>query len=602
MQYIQFFFIPLVLSLGLTPLVRRFALKYGFVALPRPDRWHQRPTALLGGIGIYIAAVVSAIYFGLANRQILGLFLGGTLLFVVGLADEKFNFAPQVKLLAQIIAGCIAVFFGFVFGLPLNIFLAVPLTLFWIIVITNAFNILDNIDGLAVGIAVVSGLMLFFSSQLFSNNPMGVLGLILAGAALGFLPYNFNPARIFMGDSGSMFLGFCLALISISGTVRHVSNLLITMFVPVLILSVPIFDTIFVMLVRRIQGRRIFEGGKDHTSHRLITLGLSPRKTVLLLYAISASFGMIAILYSRVNAPIISIVAFLAIVVMLFLGIFIFEFTAAKRKTSNKHELVGQRHNHTALNSILLYKRRIIEVLLDFVLICIAYYCAYFLRFEGFQLSSNLQLMQESLVWIILIKMSVFFVFGLYRGVWKYIGISDFFTMFKVVSISSVASIIFLTFVFRFREYSRAVLFIDWLLLLFLVMGSRFIFRIIGEFFSRVKSKEKKILIFGAGDTGEMVMREIKRNKKLLYDPVGFIDDDPYKAGHKIHGISVLGDRDKIEDLVRGHNIKEVIIAMPSIDKDDFSEIVHICQHCGIPYRSVRGILDGEGQDEFKQN
>ena len=142
--------------------------------------------------------------------------------------------------------------------------------------------------------------------RLIFHNPFGVIGLILCGAALGFLPYNFNPAKIFMGDSGSMFLGYTLAVISITGT-RHISNLLTTMLVPVLILAVPIFDTVFVMLVRKLQGKRIFEGGRDHTSHRMVTLGLSQRKTVALLYTISIVFGLIAISYSKLNIFIITI-------------------------------------------------------------------------------------------------------------------------------------------------------------------------------------------------------------------------------------------------------------------------------------------------------
>jgi UDP-GlcNAc:undecaprenyl-phosphate GlcNAc-1-phosphate transferase len=181
--------------------------------------------------------------------------------------------------------------------------------------------------------------------------------------------------------------------------------------------------------------------------------------------------------------------------------------------------------------------------------------------------------------------------FGLYRGVWKYIGISDFLTIFKVVSLGSVISVLFLTFTFRFRDYSRAVFFIDWLLLLFLVTGSRFLFRIIDEFLSRLQSGEKNVFIFGAGDAGEMVLREIKRNRSLRYNPIGFIDDNPAKKGNKIHGIPILGSRDRIKDLAKDHKIEEIIIAIPSLDQDNFSEITKICQESNIPFRNIKGIL-----------
>jgi UDP-GlcNAc:undecaprenyl-phosphate GlcNAc-1-phosphate transferase len=367
------------------------------------------------------------------------------------------------------------------------------------------------------------------------------------------------------------------------------------MLVPVFILSVPIFDTIFVMTIRRLQGRKIFEGGQDHTSHHLVTLGLSPKKTVLLLYLISIAFGLIAILYSRVNLFVISTIGFLASIILLFLGIYLFDVTKQKGRIETQQAQKRNNHtNYTALNTILMYKRRIVEVLLDFFLICIAYYSAYFLRFEGPLFASNLHLLQQSLGWVIFIKMSIFFMFGLYRGVWRYIGISDFITMFKVVTLGTIASVLFLTFAFRFHNYSRAVFFIDWLILLFLVTGSRFLFRFIGEFFSKIQNGQTKILIFGAGDTGEMVIREIKRNKALHYNPIGFIDDDSYKAGNKIHGIPILGSREKIKDLVKIHDIKEIIIAMPSIDKTSFLEITRICEDCGLTYRKIKGILDKE--------
>ncbi|MDD4899725.1 MAG: hypothetical protein PHG68_03930, partial [Candidatus Omnitrophica bacterium] len=435
--------------------------------------------------------------------------------------------------------------------------------------------------------------ILFLTSVFFSDNPLGLFALILFGAALGFLPYNFNPAKIFMGDSGSMFLGYCLAVISLAGVTRHVSNLFITMLLPMLILTVPIFDTSFVMILRAIQGRKIFKGGKDHTSHHLVTLGLSQRKTVLLLYSISIAFSSIALLYSRLNAFIISVITFLAVIVLLFFGFFLTEGASAKtgRIKAEKQKTLEDK---TILNSIFLHKRRIVEVLLDFALICVAYYSAYFLRFEGELFSRNSYLIENSLIWIILIKMSVFFIFGLYRGVWKYISISDLLTIFKVVSISSIVSILFITFAFRFQEYSRAVFFIDWILLLCLISGVRVIFRVLGEFFSRAREKGNNILIFGAGDTGEMVVREIKRNKQLNYNPIGFLDDDLEKLGNKIHGISVLGSRSDIKDLSREYTIKEVIIAIPSIDLYEFSQIAQICKECGLTYRKVVGLLDNQ--------
>jgi len=602
MHYLQLFIVPFILSLVFTPLVRILALKKGFVSYPRVDRWHKHPTALLGGISIYLASTIPAFFIKIPDKRILGLIIGATFLFGVGLADDKFHFKPYTKLFCQIIAGCIAIGHGITLGMPQESFIAIPLTLLWIVGVTNSFNLLDNIDGLASGIAGISAFMLFLSSLFFSHNPSGVYGLIVCGAVLGFLPYNFNPAKIFMGDSGSMFLGFTLAVISVLETSLHISGLFTTLFVPVLIMSVPIFDTLFVTILRKIQGRKIFEGGKDHTSHHMVTLGLSQRKTVLLLYAISLTFGLIAILHSKMNTLIVFTIAILGVGLLLYFGIFLSDSVAliSKQKGHKKH--YDSNGRNTILTAVLLHKRRVAEILMDSAFICIAYSLSYFLRFEGTMLLPNLQLMKDSLVWVIVIKMSVFFVFGLYRGIWRYISISDLLTIFKVVGIASIGSIIFLTFIFRFKDYSRAVFIMDWIILLFLISASRISFRVLGEFFSQVGKKGKNVLIFGAGDTGEMVAREIKRNKALNYNPVGFVDDDPKKNGITIQGVRVLGTRSKIKNLIKENDIKEIIITIQSIDIEDLSEIAKICSDYSISYRQVRGILDKDEISEFNKN
>ncbi len=589
-DFLFYFGFPFLGSLCLTPLVRSFARAHNIISYPRQDRWHKHPTALLGGIAIFLAAIIPLILLSSHDRKTLGLIGGGTLLFLVGLADDKFHFAPYTKLFAQLIAGSIAVLAGISIGMPVNQLLSVPLTLLWIVGITNAFNLLDNIDGLAAGIAAIAAAMLFITSVIFAYNPLGPAGLVLAGAALGFLPYNFNPAKIFMGDSGSMFLGYSLAVVSISGTSRHLSNLLITLFIPVLILCVPIFDTLFVMIGRTIQGKKIFEGGKDHTSHRLVTLGLSPKKAVVLMYAVSIVFGLIALSYLKLDFFLVSIIAFLGVCILIFFGHFLFEGTSYKAATAGKPlDPAGRK---VVLTGFFMHKRRILEVVQDFLFVCTAYYAAYFLRFEGGLLASNLELLKNSLLWIILIKMSVFFAFGLYRGVWRYIGISDFFTIFKVCSIGSLFSVLFLTFVFRFKDYSRAVFIIDWLILLLLLMGSRFLLRMIVEFFSRVSTKGKRVLIFGAGDIGEMVVREMRRDKSLSYCPVGFVDDDPRKTGIKIHGVPVMGTRQGMEELIQKKGIEELIIAISSISPEEMDKIVRLCKEHHLTYRKVKGILE----------
>ena len=591
MNYFLAFVSALILSLSLTPIVIKIAYKFGCVARPHQLRWHKNTTALLGGVGIYLAFLIPLFFFIRIDKTIAGLLFGASVIFLLGLADDIFHIKPQLKLIGQIFASCIALAFGISFELVPIRWIVLPLSVFWIVGITNAFNLLDNMDGLSCGIAFITCVFLFAYSLLNGMFTVALLSIILAGASLGFLGYNFYPAKIFMGDCGSQFLGMAIAVIAIIGTAGHISNLIVTLAIPVLILGVPIFDTTFVAFMRRLKGRPVSQGGKDHTSHRLVLLGLSERKTVLLLYLLSILFGLIALLYARIDIIIVSILAALAIIVLFFFGVFLGE-----TKIYSDKEIESLRKNHsqkrkTVLNTIFLHKRRVAEVIIDLVLVCISCYAAYLLRFEGKISSANFSLMINSLPWLIVARLGCFYYFGLYQGIWRYIGIKDLVAIFKAVSTSSILTILFLTFFFRFQEYSRVVFIIDWVLMLFLASGARILIRVLRESFISLRSGEKKVLIFGAGDAGEMVLREIRHNKKLNYHPVGFLDDNPKKVGRRIHGVPVLGKREKLAQLVRDKGVEEIIIAIPSAKQETLDTLFQECQKCGVKYKRMAGIL-----------
>lgn len=278
--------IALVLSVVLTPLAIRVAHQIGLVSIPRTDRWHQRPTALLGGVAIFIGFIITALLFVPADTQVSSVLVGTVVVFALGTLDDFYPLPLQSKLIGQILAACIPVFSDVIFTLPWNILLCSLITVLWIVSITNAINLLDNMDGLAAGTATISaGFLVGFAFQ----NQMPTSALIaacLGGAALGFLLYNFHPARVFMGDSGSLVLGYLLATITVLGSSLEYSAW--TLLVPIALLGVPIFDTCFVTVMRILHKRQITQGGRDHTSHRLVALGLSERSAVLLLYGINA--------------------------------------------------------------------------------------------------------------------------------------------------------------------------------------------------------------------------------------------------------------------------------------------------------------------------
>ena len=584
------FLSALILSLVLTPIVRKLAIRFAWVAEPNQLRWHKNTTALLGGAAIYLTFLISTLLFVKLDRTILGLLSGCSLIFLIGLVDDIVHIKPQLKLIGQIFAACIILAFGMHFEIIANKWIVLPLTIFWIVGITNAFNLLDNMDGLSCGIGFISYAFLFGYSLLNQMPVVALLSVILAGSSLGFLRYNFYPAKIFMGDCGSQFLGMSIAVIAVIGTSGHISNVIVTLAIPVLILGVPIFDTTFVTLVRRLKGQPISQGGKDHTSHRLVLLGLSERKTVLLLYLLSILFGLIALFYTRIDMIIVSILAVLALIVLFFFGVFLGE----TKNYSDKQITALRQHwreRKTVLNTIFLHKRRIVEVIIDFMLICIAYYAAYLLRFEGKIYPINLSLMMASLPWLIIARLASFYYFGLYQGMWRYISIKDLVAIFKAVTVSSILTILFLTLFFRFEDYSRVVFIIDWVLMLFLASGTRILIRVLRESFISLRPGEKKVLIFGAGDAGEMVLRESRYNKSLGYHAVGFLDDNPKKTGRRIHGVPVLGTREKLSHLVKLKSIEEVIIAIPSAKQETLDGIYQECRECGVKCKRMAGIL-----------
>ncbi|MEW6009463.1 MAG: hypothetical protein AB1629_07510 [Candidatus Omnitrophota bacterium] len=589
---IYIFLIIFSISLLLTPMVRSFALRFKLVSKPKTNRFHRKVTALLGGIGIFLACFIGFIIFVPSTKILLVFLIGAIFVFLWGLTDDFRPLKPHVKLLGQVIASCIVIFFGISFNLPALKPLSYLLTILWVIGITNAFNLLDNMDGLAAGTAAICSLMIFISSLVLNNDGVGIIALILSAACLGFLPYNFNPAKIYMGDSGSMFLGYSLAVISVIGSHKHVSNLLVTLAIPVLILAVPIFDTIFVVIMRNIRGRSFWIGGRDHTSHRLVSLGLSERKTVIILYLLSLVFGFIALLYTKIDIIMVSIFAVLTVLILLFFGIFLSDVKSYEKeeefeKAQKKKETSGS----VIFNTVLLYKRNFLESFVDLILICVSYYSAYLLKYDGKIPASVLSIISSSLPVVVAIKIIAFFVFGLYSRVWPYMGIPDVISIFKSVSLSSILSIVAVTFLFRFVDYSRAIFILDWLILLFLAIGIRIIIPILSEYFFDSRTKEKKILIFGAGNTGETILREIKRSRVLNYNPVGFIDDDKRKVGKKIRDVKVLGTRESIEKNIRLKNIKELFVAIPSLPESDLKEIDSYCHATGCRLRKIGSIL-----------
>ena len=325
------FFIAVIISYGFTPFVGRLASKFKLVDHPNSKKSHAHPTPLLGGLAIYLA-FFAAVFFTIDfNTSIYGILAGGTILFILGVIDDRLGMMPSMKLSGQILAALIAYKMGVRVITFEDYYVSMFFTVFWIVGITNAFNLLDNLNGLSSGIAGISSI--FFGIMAWRDNQLyiAVLSFALAGACFGFLRHNFPKAKIFMGDSGSMFLGFALSCIAILGS-WETDKISLSLSLPVLILGYPIFDTTLVTFLRLKEGRSVFIGGRDHSSHILASTGLKKRNAVLMIYAICIFLGLGAFLVSALPLLQATAVFFIVSILMLSFGIFL----SVKRSKSAK--------------------------------------------------------------------------------------------------------------------------------------------------------------------------------------------------------------------------------------------------------------------------
>ena len=581
-----------ILALVLTPIVRAFARKVGIIAAPKSDRWHKKPTAMLGGVAIWLSVVIG--YFVFVPPSPYGWVILGasTFLFVVGLADDLLNTKPYQKLIGQVMGSAFVIYYGLSLPWTRSSAFNVALTIFWLIGITNAVNLLDNMDGLAPGIALIASFFLAISFINTNLTTESLMLMIFAGALLGFLAYNSNPASIFMGDSGSMFVGFFLASSALMNLTGGRSRSLVPILaVPILILFIPIFDTTFVTILRKSSGRAASRGGRDHTSHRLVALGMSERYAVWMLYGFAALAGVLALLVQSVKLD-VSLAAIAGFTVLLtLLGVYL---AGVKVYDENEEALAVKDKSVYAFLIAFSYKRRIFEVLLDLILILLSYWCAYALKFGAFSGSNAWKLFLRTLPVLVFVKMAAFLVMGVYRGIWRYTGLDNLIVFAKAVVLGSVLSVLVILFAFRFEGFSRTIFVIDGLLMFLFLAGSRMAFRLFREVLPvSGESDGRRVLIYGAGDAGELVLRELLNNRALKYLPVGFLDDDPAKAGKVIHGLKVYAGNGDLNVVCRQHDVNEVLISTFRMPEDRLQEILGFCraQHISVKRMKI-GIED----------
>jgi UDP-GlcNAc:undecaprenyl-phosphate GlcNAc-1-phosphate transferase len=563
-------------SVALVPVCRSIARRRGYVAHPRQDRWNKRPTALFGGVGIGAAVFALAIVSGLAHGDLATLALplaGGGLIFIVGLTDDVLSLKPSTKLVAEIALGSLFVFFDTLHWTDVPA-LDMLLTLVWIVGITNAFNLLDNMDGLCAGVVLIAGtaLLMGLAGRADVTAETRYLAIVL-GATAGFLIYNLHPASIFMGDAGSLFLGMTIAVVTLSagGPAHDRSRILSVVAAPVLVLLIPIFDTTLVTVSRILSGRPVSTGGRDHSSHRLVAIGLSERSAVRVLWALAAAAGAIGITVRRFADDRAWLVGAVFILAMVLFAVYL-----AQVRVYNEPSRVPIR-GVTPVIVEFMYKRRVAEVLLDVCLVTIAYWAAWRLRFEGIEWQAMVGNLLVSLPIALALQLVALFVFGAYRGAWRHFGLMDGVAFAKGIVAGTVATIVALVYLYRFENYSRGVFIIYAALLMLLLCGSRASFRLISEYASRRRAGSR-LTIYGAGEEGSLVLRDLLKREDQHYRMIGFIDDDPARRYQRLHGYAVLGGEAMLHQLIRDSAVDVVVVGCRHVDRARLVRLEEACR------------------------
>ena len=595
------FLIAFFISLAASPLIRRLAFAIGAVDLPGERKIHSVPIPRIGGVVITLsfAVTLSAAWsIGKLNSSWVTpdltswwpVLIGGAIVFVVGAFDDIRALPVWGKFLIQTTAAATAIALGVridhvsLFGSnPVDLgLLAFPLTFLWIVGITNAFNLVDGLDGLAVGLGSIAAGTCATLFLLRGETQDALILLVVLGALLGFLPHNFNPARIYLGDSGSMLIGYMLAVIAIVGTQKTATALAV--FVPLLVLGLPIIDTLFSM-IRRFKGHKkkyeeswfqamrcMFEADQGHFHHRLMALGLSHRNAVLTLYTVSIAlsfFALLSVVAEYRNAGMVIMTVILATAI----GIGKLDYREVDllqlRRLLRWHDRVA-------------FDRRFFLGFLDLVLITSAYWAAFLLKFYDVRSIDLLTVWYvNSFPTVLITQFLCFYLFGLYRGVWRAMGVGD---LVKVaLAVGAAAAISYSLVVIRYPlEGTMSFFVIDVLLLGLFAGGIRSGYRVLDYSHQRGADYGKAALIYGAGRGGQLVLRELRQNAKLGLSPIGFIDDDPTLWNRTISGVPVLGKSQDVPAILDAHLVTSVLISSKAIEENRLKEVVQACKERGV--------------------
>ena len=550
------FLLALLLSAALVPVCRMFALRLGYVQSDqRPAA--PRPKALFGGVAVALTLFGCSAAVG-AFEVIPVLLACSAVLFALGVAGDLYGLRPSTKLVAIIAVASVFLFFGYRLHWAESQTLDSIVTLFWIAGITSAFNLLDNMDGLCAGIALIAGAA--FLATILPVDATGVSLLraeylaILLGAITGFLFYNIHPASVVLGESGSLLIGFSMAAMTLRIAPGRATDLVSIVAVPLMLVMIPIVDATLVALARLTRGSEA-GGGRAHSSHRLVALGLSERTAVGLLWLLAGVSGLIGVAADRSRDGLAGLVA-----VVFTIGMALFAVYLARVRVHDSSGATEPSAGVTPLGIDSGYRRRLAEILLDSLLVSVAYYGAYRLRFDTPDYLENFPYFLQSFPIVLGTQVLALSAVGAYRGTWRYFSLSDGVTFAKGVFVGVVTAQAVVFYAYRFESYSPGVFVVYGMLLLCLLVSSRASVRLISDFAHRQRSTGKRLVIYGAGDAGSIAVRYLLSDPRSAYRIIGFVDDDVRKRTIRVHGYRVFGGYDHLAGMIMAHEVDVVAV------------------------------------------
>jgi len=564
----------------------------------------------MGGLGIYLAGILAILilfvwrdyYIKMFTLKYVGIFAGASLMLFTGIIDDVRGLRAQTKFILQLFAASIVIFTGCrietiinPFGNPIDLgYFAIPITFLWLIGITNAINLLDGLDGLAAGVSAIA--MAIFAVLAFQQQDWMTYNLCIAfiGAILGFLYFNYHPASIFMGDTGSLFLGFFIAALAVKGLQKSEGN--ISLLVPIIALTVPIGDTVLAFFRRLNKGQHPFSPDKDHLHHRLIFLGLSHRQAVHIIYLFSFLFGFAAYMIATESRLVGGLVLLLILIVALFSLYRLGYLEDQKIRTYAGEFSVIKIRKELAPLSMRRFWHKFLLILTDIVTVNISLLITFWFRYHsGFFSNESTQFAEYYLysgVWLILTITFIFFfmINGLYSMRWD---VSRFYQITRVSKIAILIMVIIFLITFdpeNIFSISRLTLPFYMVMIIIFVNLGRMIIIQVEKKWNLLEYAQHNTLLIGADNKTAKLLEEVRSNPHLLYNIVGYVDSKKSETGFK--EIRYLGSYKTLGKIIREYGVEEVIIATTEKSRDDVLKIIAAAQNLKVTFKIIPDMYD----------